>query len=271
MLAAGQVPAHPLDLIGVDVRRGPLDRARQVQDDLPARAGLPDVHDALADVQREVEFGVHEDLGRILVAEVRPVQVLLGVLHHVPGTLDAERLALLAVDAEHDLAEDRRGGVVQVHGGHMRADERLDRALDQVFPGLGQHRDPDVVRDPVLLDQLTDEVEVGLARGREPDLDLLVAHPDQELEHLVLAGRAHRVDQRLVAVPEIGGQPARRPGDGLGGPGAAGEVDGPERRVAMTRHSAGLLLYGRYAFERGILLHVNAASSVLVSGGRCVA
>src|SRR5437667_11445318 len=35
--------------------------------------------------------------------------------------------------------------------------------------------------------------------------DLLVPHPDQQLEHRVLAGRAHRVDQRLVAVPEIGG------------------------------------------------------------------
>ena len=186
VLAAGQVPAHPLDLVGVDVRRGPLDRARQVEDDLPARAGLPDVHDGLADLQGEVQLGVHEDLGRVLVAEVGAVQVLLGVLHHVPGALDGERLALLAVDAEHHLAEDRRGRVVQVHGGHPRADQRLDRALDQVLAGLGQHRDPDVVRDPVFLDELADEVEVGLARGREPDLDLLVAHPTSSSNILCL-------------------------------------------------------------------------------------
>src|SRR2546423_3648501 len=60
----------------------------------------------------------------------------------------------------------------------------------------------------------------------------------------------------LVAVPEIGGQPARCRRDGLGGPGAIGEIDGLEWRVAITRHSAGLLLYGRHAFERGIGLHL---------------
>ena len=67
------------------------------------------------------------------------------------------------------------------------------------------------------LDQLADEVEVGLAGGGKSDLDLLVAHPHQQVEHLVLAGRGHRVDQRLVAVAQIGGQPARRPGDHFAG------------------------------------------------------
>ena len=38
VLAVRQVPAHPLDLVGVHVRGGPLDGARQVEDDLPARA-----------------------------------------------------------------------------------------------------------------------------------------------------------------------------------------------------------------------------------------
>src|SRR5271157_31234 len=239
-----QVPAHPLDLVGVDVRGGPLDRARQVEDDLAVRPGLPDVHDARADVDGEVELGVHEDLGRVLIAEVGAGQQFLGVLHDVAGALDGQRLALLAVDAEHYPAEYRRGGVVQVHGGQARPAQRLDRALDQVLPGLGEHGDPDIVGDAVALDQLAHEVEVGLARGREPDLDLLVAHPHQQVEHLVLAGRAHRVDQRLVAVPEIGRQPARGLRDGPGGPGAVGQLDRLERRVAMTRHATRLLMYG---------------------------
>ncbi len=89
-----------------------------------------------------------------------------------------------------------------------------------------------------------DEVKVGLAGGREADLDLLVAHPHQQVEHGALAGRAHRVDQRLVAVPQVGGQPAGRRGDGLAGPGPVGQVDGRERGVAMAGHAAGLLMYG---------------------------
>src|ERR1700722_18903008 len=72
-VAAGQVPAHPLDLVGVDVRGGPLDRARQVEDDLPVGLGLPDVHDPRAYVEGEVELGVHEDLRRVLVTEVGAV------------------------------------------------------------------------------------------------------------------------------------------------------------------------------------------------------
>src|SRR5580693_5026612 len=261
-----QVPAHPLDLVGVDVRRGPLDRARQVEDDLAVRAGLPDVHDARADVEREVELGVHEDLRRVLIAEVGAVQQFPGVLHDVPGALDGERLALLAVDTEYHPAEYRGGRVVQVHGGQPRADQRLDRALDQVLPGLGKHGDPDIVGDMAALDQLAHEVEVGLARGREPDLDLLVAHPHQQVEHLVLAGRAHRVDQGLVAVPEIGRQPARGLRDRPARPGAVRQLDRLERGVTVTGHAAGLRLYGRDAIEYVILLHGLAASSCLVGG-----
>src|ERR1019366_8042313 len=61
VLAPAQVPAHPLDLVGVDVGRGALDRAGQVEHDLAVRARLPDVHHRLADLQREIELGVHED------------------------------------------------------------------------------------------------------------------------------------------------------------------------------------------------------------------
>ena len=83
--------------------------------------------------------------------------------------------------------------------------------------------------------------------AREADLDLLVAHRHQQLEHLELAGGRHRVDQRLVAVAQVGGQPARRLLDLLGRPGAVGHVDGHERRVAGERHRARALLVGGVA------------------------
>jgi hypothetical protein len=119
--------------------------------------------------------------------------------------------------------------------------QRLDRALDQVLAGLGEDRDPHVGRDLVGLDELADEVEVGLAGRREADLDLLVAHGHQQVEHGALAGRRHRVDQRLVAVAEVGREPPRRALDGLIRPGAVGEVDRLEWRVPMARHAAWLL------------------------------
>ena len=89
-----------------------------------------------------------------------------------------------------------------------------------------------------------DEVEVGLAGGREADLDLLVAHADEQVEHRVLAGRVHRVDEGLVAVAQVGGQPPRRGLDGFRRPGAVGQVDAGEAGVAVVRHARGLLRAG---------------------------
>jgi hypothetical protein len=106
---------------------------------------------------------------------------------------------------------------------------------------LGEHLDRDVVGYQVVLDELADEVEVGLAGRREADLDLLVAHPDQQLEHPPLAVGCHRVDQRLVAVPQVDGAPARSPGGHGLGPGAVGQRDRGEGGVAVDRHPRGLL------------------------------
>src|SRR3984957_153456 len=73
---------------------GASDGARQVEDDLAVLGRLPEVHHGLAGLQGEVQLGVHEDLGRVLVAEVGPrggatsAEDLLRVVHHVPGAVD---------------------------------------------------------------------------------------------------------------------------------------------------------------------------------------
>ena len=69
VLAPGQLAGEPLDLVGVDVRRRHLDRRRQVEDDLAAVVGLPDVGDRLADLDGERQLGAGEDLRGVLVAE----------------------------------------------------------------------------------------------------------------------------------------------------------------------------------------------------------
>ena len=165
---------------------------------------------------------------------------------HRLGAVDGDRPALgpaVAGEAEHHPAEHRRGGVVHVHGGLAGADQRLDGALDQLLPGLGQHRDADVVGHPAGLDEAADEVEIGLAGGREADLDLLVAHPDQQVEHGVLARRRSsgrsapgcRRAGRWTASAGRGGDRARRPLP-------VGQVDGRERPVAVARHAGRALL-----------------------------
>ena len=251
VLAAGQAAPEVLDLVGVGVGRRHLDRGGQVEDDLAAGLGLPHVGDRLADAQREVGVGLGEDLRAVLVAEGlaadEAAEPLLGVLHHHLGAADGDVAALVGGDVEDHALEQRGRGVVEVHGRARGADQRVDGALDQVLTGLRQHRDLYVVGDAVLVDELAHEVEVGLARAGEADLDLLVAHRHQQLEHRELAGGCHRVDERLVAVAQVGGQPARRLLDLPGRPGAVGHVDGHERRVAGERHRARALLVGGVA------------------------
>src|SRR3546814_3141737 len=55
----------------------------------------------------------------------------------------------------------------------------------------------------------------GRARAGEADFDFLQPDLDQQVEEPVLLFRAHRVDQRLIAVTQVGGEPARGLGDDL--------------------------------------------------------
>ncbi len=236
----GQVAVHPLDGVGVDVRGGHLDGGGQVDDDLVIGRRLPHVVDGVADLDGEVEFGAGVGLRRVLEVHVGAGHGLDQLLAD-PRALDGDVLDAVAVQPEHHATLQRGRRVVEVHDGLLRTLDGLEGAADQFLAGLGQHLDGDVVRDRVGLDELTDEVEVGLARGREADLDLLVAHPDQEVEHPLLAGRAHRVDEGLVAVTQVDGAPARRCRDDLVRPGPVAQADGRECGIAMGRHAAGLL------------------------------
>src|SRR5690606_35602278 len=243
VLAAGQVAAHPLEPVGVRGGGGTLHGGGQVEDDLAARAGLVDVHHRLADLQGEVQLGVGEDLRAVLVAELGLLaQQFLRVLHHQAGAVHGDLLDVVLGAAEDHAAEDGRGGVVQVDRGAPGALQGLHRALDQVLAGLGQYGDGDVVRDGVrVLDDGADEVEVGLAGGGEADLDLLVAHPDQQVEHGAFTGGRHGVDQRLVAVAQVGGEPAGGLRDPVVRPRTVGDVDLVVATVLVERHGAGLL------------------------------
>src|SRR5690349_22015604 len=63
----------------------------------------------------------------------------VGVLHHQPGALHGEVLALRAGQAEHQPAELRRRRVVQVQGGLAGAGEALHRTADEVVARSEEH------------------------------------------------------------------------------------------------------------------------------------
>ena len=208
-VAVRDVGQEPLDGVGVDVRRVHLDRRREVEHDRPLRRGLDGVHHRAADLDRVLDLGAGVGLRRVLVAHGGARDPVLELAAELGG-LDGDGGDAVLVEPEHDASLEHRRRVVEVHDGPRRALDALVGALDQIGAALHEHLDGDVVGDQVLFDELAHEVEVGLRRRREADLDLLVAHLHERLEHLALAHRVHRVDERLVAVSEVDRAPARR-------------------------------------------------------------
>ena len=116
--------------------------------------------------------------------------------------------------------------------GLLGALQALHRPLDQVLAAGRQDLQPDVVGDHARgVDELLCEVEVGVSRCREGDFDLFVAELGEHFEVGPLLVAVHGVDEGLVAIAEISGQPAGRLLDGFVGPLAVGEVDGLEGLV----------------------------------------
>ncbi|MNC65722.1 hypothetical protein D3C75_1160420 [compost metagenome] len=86
-----------------------------------------------------------------------------------------------------------------------------------------------------IFDQGAHEVEIGLRGRRKRCLDFLDANTDQGFPEAQLLGRIHGLDQRLVAIAQVGTAPDRRNGNGLGRPGTVRQVDGGERAVFFRR------------------------------------
>ena len=232
--AIGQVATEILDLVGIDVRRRRLDRGRQIEDDGIFRRRPQDPHHRFAAFDREIEFGGGEGLGRIFEMPLR-LRIFRRLVAQHFGTALGDPADLRLLHPEHDLAPERRNRIVEVDDGGMDPGQALETAFDEVLPRLGEHLHQDVIGNAAGIDQAPDEIELGSAGAGEADFDFLEAYLDQQIEEARLLFRAHRIDQRLVAIAQVGGEPAGGLGDGLGGPAAIGQLDLRKRPVLDRR------------------------------------
>jgi hypothetical protein len=233
-VAAGKVAVHPLDLVGVDVGGGDFDRGREVEDDLALRRGAPGGGDRIADFEGEIELGGGEEFRAVFEGD-------LGFRHRFgkgpdePDGIDRHLHDLGLAHAEDVVAEGLAGGVIDVDDGLPRALERLEGAADEVFAGLGEHFDGDVVGDVAAFDEAAHEAEFGLRGRREGDLDFLEADGAERLEHAHLLLGVHRLEKRLVAVAQVGTHPDRRRRDDAVWPLTVGKADRREGGVFGRR------------------------------------
>ena len=239
-LPVGEVAAEILNLIGVDIGRRRLDRGGEVEDDRMLGRRHQHRHHRLAALDREIELGGGEGLGAIFEMPLglrEPRRLIAQHFRPARGNL----AHLRPVHPEHDAPPQRRDRVVEMDDRGMRAGEAFERSLDQILARLGQHLHQHVFRDAPAIDQPADEIVLGRPGGGEADLDLLEPDLEQEIEEAGLLLRAHRIDQRLVAVAQIGRQPARGLGDSAARPlpvgqGDLGEGTVLDRRIVQHGH-----------------------------------
>ena len=137
-VAVREVAREPLDPVGVDVRRELLDRRRQVDDHLLRGRRAPLVRDRLADLERVVELGVVEALGRVLEDDLG--RRLGGEALAQPRPAHRQVGDPVAIQAEDDAPLRDRGRVVEVDDRPLGALDRLVGALDQLRARLRERR-----------------------------------------------------------------------------------------------------------------------------------
>ena len=228
---------EPLDLVGIDVGGGHLHRGGQVDDHGLRNACPPLLGHRRADIDGEVQLRAGEALRRVLEGDVR-IQARKAALDHA-GALDGQVDDAVPRHLEHHPALQLGGGVVQVEDHLGRPVQCLHRAFDQLLPRLAEHLHGDALGNALLVNDAADEVEVRLRRRRKAHFDLRKAHLQQQVEHAQLLLHVHRVDQRLVAVPQVNAAPPGRPVKHPARPPAARQLDGLKGTVLVKRHPAG--------------------------------
>ena len=208
VVAVFQVLAHVLNLAGVYVGHGMLDRHRKVDDRLFIRRGLPHVEHRVADLQGVLRLRAGEALRAVFKAVI--AAALLGQFFQKLRSLHGDLQDLLLRLMEYLLSLGHRGGIVHMHDGLLHALQGLEGLADDMLPGLGQHLNRHIVGDQILLNQGADKGVLRLGRCREAYLDLLKSHLAQKLEEANLLLQGHGNHQRLVAVAKIYAAPHGR-------------------------------------------------------------
>ena len=243
-VAARQVAVHPLDLVGINIRRGDLDCGREVEDDFVGGCSTPLGRDRVADLAGELKFSAGKYLGAVL-QDPLGFRLLGGEPFDGTHGRHSQLFDLGFTHAKHDFTENWRSSVVHVNDGAAGTAQGFNGALNERIARLRERLNGHILGHMAALNQNAHKVKIGLRGTGETHLNLLEPHLAQGAKHAHLALGVHRLKQRLVAVPQVGAHPDRCGSDGPAGPLPIGQVDGWEGAVfggRMGQHGENLLL-----------------------------
>jgi hypothetical protein len=222
VLAPRQTPVHPFDLVGKHIGGGNLHGGRQVDDHGALRAGIPGGNRGIAHGQGNVQLGHAKGLRGVLQHPFG-FGVLLGQLPEVAHMVLHHGNDLRHFHAKDDFAEGRATALYR-----CTITRRAPATLRTVVAIRSS-------RSWVMTMGVTScgiswasmrwrTMSKSVCEAEEADFNFLETDGDQLLEQPQLALAVHGLEQRLVAVAQIGRKPHGRLRQCTGRPLAGGQV-----------------------------------------------
>ena len=133
-----------------------------------------------------------------------------GLLHQHMRAFNRDGLHARFVEVEDNVPPRGADGIIQMHDRTRCARHAFERFLNKVAPRLCQALDRHIIGDASAIDQTTDKIEICRTGAWETNFDFLHAHFQEKIKKPALFLCAHRVDQRLIAIAQVGRKPTWR-------------------------------------------------------------
>ena len=198
---------HPLDPVGKNIRCCHLHRGGKVDDHRIFFRCSPRLLYCRTDFQRKLQLGSGKTLRRIFQHDL--TGKLLRTLFHHLRSFYGNIYDLLFVHAKHHIPLQRGRRIINMHDSLFAALNGFKSTIDQFLTALCQYLYQHIVRYQFSVHKLPQKIVLNLACRRKTNLDLLKSHFHEVLKHLDLFRYDHRINQRLIAVPQIHGTPDR--------------------------------------------------------------
>ena len=236
LVARRDVPLEPLEPVGVDVRRERLDRRRQVDDHLRVAASGPTRRSpprrSRARSRARCRGSSRASTRTRSRSRVRPASSLQSAVAAHGEVGDARPCRAGRRPAAASPRSSCRGG--RSRAARPRSPRRSARSAPAA-PASGRRSScPCGIRSSST-SRRTKSKSVFDADGKPTSISLMPSATSRSNIRCLRAG-VHRLDERLVAVAQVGRAPDRRAVDDAVGPGAVGQVDGRVRAVFPVRH-----------------------------------
>ena len=199
---------HPFNLIRINIWCIHLYSGRKIDNHWIFSCGSPFSLHSGTDFQGEIKFRTGKALRRILQNNLS--RELSGTFFYHACSIYRNLNDFLTTLSEYHIPLQSRGRVINVYNCLRAPLNRGKGFIQQFLPALCQHLYFHIIRDQFSFNQLTKKIKFNLTGSRKAHFNFLKPQFDQIFKKFDFLIHHHRIDQRLVTVPQIHTAPHRR-------------------------------------------------------------